>query len=72
MKTLVQKTNDLINERNLSYSPELFKQLFEEVRNNPKNIEEEEDRVSKLNTGKKCNKLGFIEMSAYGMNKRPY
>ena len=72
MKTLVQKTNDLIKQRNLSYSPELFKQLFEEMKNNPKNIEEEENRVSKLNVGKKCNKLGFIKISAYGMNKRPY
>jgi hypothetical protein len=72
MKTFLQKTNELINERNLIYNPELFKQLFEEVKNNPKNIEEEKIRVSNLNTGTKCNKLGFIEMSAYGMNKRPY
>ena len=72
MKTFVQKTSDLIKERNLSYSPELFAQLLEEVKNNPINIEEEKIRWGKINSNKKCNKLGFIEMSAYGMNKRPY
>ena len=72
MRTLVQKTNDLIKERNLSYSTELFNQLFEEVKNNAQNIEDEKNRVSELNTNKDRNKLDFIKMSAYGMNKRPY
>lgn len=72
MRTLVQKTNDLIKERNLSYSTELFNQLFEEVKNNTSNIEEEKNRVSDLNTNKDRNKLDFIKMSSYGMNKRPY
>lgn len=72
MRTLVQKTNDLIKERNLSYSTELFNQLFEEVKNNTLNTQEEKIRVSELNTNKDRNKLDFIKMSAYGMNKRPY
>jgi len=72
MRTLVQKTNDLIKERNLSYSTELFNQLFEEVKNNALNTQEEKIRVSELNTNKDRNKLDFIKMSAYGMNKRPY
>jgi hypothetical protein len=72
MKNLVQKTNNLIKERNLSYSPELFNQLFEELKNNTQNLEEENIRVSKLNTNKDRKKLDFIKMSAYGMNKRPY
>jgi hypothetical protein len=72
MTTLVQKTNNLIKERNLSYSPELFNQLFEELKNNTQNLEEENIRVSKLNTNKDRKKLDFIKMSAYGMNKRPY
>ena len=69
MTTLVQKTNNLIKERNLSYSTELFNHLFEEVKNNIQNAEEENIRVSKLNTNKYSNISGF---TAYGMNKRPY
>ena len=69
MTTLVQKTNDLMKERNLSYSLELFNNLFEEVKNNIQNVEEENIRVSKLNTNKYSNISSF---TAYGMNKRPY
>ena len=49
MKTFVQKANDLIKENNLTYSPQLFNSILQQVKNNPKNIIEEELRLSTLN-----------------------
>jgi hypothetical protein len=68
MRTLVEKTNDLIKERNLQYSPELFDKLFQEIKTNPKNIEEETTRQSFFNN----KEFEVSRMTAYGMNKRPY
>lgn len=39
MKTLVNITNELIKERNLDYSPQLFNKVYNEVKSTPKYIE---------------------------------
>ena len=68
MKTLVEKTNDIIRTKGLEYSPELFDKIFQELRNDSKNIEEEKTRQSTFNTSE----FEVSRMTAYGMNKRPY
>jgi hypothetical protein len=69
MKTFVQKTNEIIKERGLSYSPELFAEILKELQSNENNIKEESERQSKM-IGDKNFKAN--RMTAYGMNKRPY
>jgi hypothetical protein len=49
IKTFVQKSNDFIKENNLSYSPELFKNILELIKNNKNNIIEEKLRVANFN-----------------------
>lgn len=50
MKTFVQKTYDEIANRGLSYSPSLFDEIYNEIKSNPKNIEEELLRTQSFNT----------------------
>ncbi len=71
MKTFVNKAYDLINERGLKYSPELFSEILKEVKSNEINILEEVKRKEVINSIK--NKY-FVanRMTAYGLNERPY
>ena len=69
MKTFVQKANEIIKERNLDYSPELFNEILKEVQLNDKNSKQEQERQLKM-IGDKNFKPN--RMTAYGMNKRPY
>jgi DICT domain-containing protein len=71
MKTFVTKAYDLINERGLKYSPELFSKILKEVKENENNIIEEEKRRSIINSMKNKNFIAD-RMTAYGLNKRPY
>lgn len=69
IKTYVEKAYEIIKERNLSYSPELFSSILKEVKSNEKNQREEKERVSQMNT---IDNGYRSRMTAYGMNTRPY
>ena len=65
MKTFVQKANDLIKENNLTYSPELFNSILQQVKNNTKNIIEEELRLSTLNNQPKNENYNLLSNMCY-------
>ena len=63
MKNLVNITNQIIKERNLTYTPELFNNIFNEVKSTPKYIEHNKKRNDWLNsikTTKKNYTLSFM------------
>lgn len=69
IKTYVEKAYEIIKERNLSYSPELFSAIIKEVKSNENNQQEEKVRVSQMN---RIDNGYRSRMTAYGMNPRPY
>jgi hypothetical protein len=69
IKTYVQKTNDFINENNLSYSPELFKNILQLMKNDKNNIIEEQIRVSKLNNNPINDNYNLLNNMCYSKNK---
>ena len=63
MKHFLDITRDIIKERNLDYSPELFKSILDEVKTTPKYIELNKNRnewLKSISQVNKNNKLGFI------------
>ena len=63
MKHFLDITRDIIKERNLDYSPELFKSILDEVKTTPKYIELNKKRnewLKRISQVNKNNKLGFI------------
>ena len=60
MKTFVQKTNQFIQENNMTYSTELFKEIYSKISSDINNITDESFRLSRLNnqsTGENYNLL---------------
>ena len=63
MKHFLDITRDIIKERNLDYSPELFKSILDEVKTTPKYIELNKKRnewLKSISQVNKNNKLCFI------------
>ncbi len=63
MKHFLDITRDIIKERNLDYSPELFKSILDEVKTTPKYIELNKKRnewLKSISQVNKNNKLSFI------------
>jgi hypothetical protein len=63
MKHFIDITRDIIKERNLDYSPELFKSILDEVKTTPKYIKLNKKRnewLKSISPVNKNNKLGFM------------
>jgi len=65
IKTFVQKSNDFIKENNLSYCPELFKNILELIKNNKNNIIEEKLRVANFNNQPINENYNFLANMCY-------
>ncbi len=63
MKTLVTITNELIEQRGLEYSPELFENILNEVKSTPKYVEHNKKRnewLNSISTNKKDYLVSFM------------
>ena len=63
MKTLVTITNELIEQRGLEYSPELFQNILNEVKSTPKYVEHNKKRnewLNSISTNKKDYLVSFM------------